>query len=160
MNASRQEGPPEQVNQYLFTSVGPILPVEFITASRGSLTLVLSLTVLVTGLCMIYFAWARHPASLLILGVLVVSLGFAFPEPTILGAQAAGLGIAFVLFARLLHRKASRRQGAAIPSTGSSISQVDSKEGFVVQVVPEGNSHTTTTLAPTTYQVPIAESKS
>ncbi len=160
LNTSRQESPPaEAVNEYLFTSVGPILPVEFVTASRASLTLVFSLTVLTTGLCLIYFRWPRHPASLLLLGVLVVSAGFAFPEPTILCAQAAVLGIAFVILAQLLHRNVSRRRSFATPGGGSSISMVDSKDGFVVQVVPEGNSHTTTTLAPASYQVPIVESK-
>ena len=157
MDATRWESPPDQsVNQYLFTSVGPLLPVEFITASRGSLTLVLSLSVLVAGLCLIYFSWARHPASLLLVGVLVVSLGFAFPEPIILGAQAAALGIVFVLLARFLHGNASRRR-PSISTSGSSISLAD---GLVAPVTSEGDSHTTTTIAPPTYQVPIAESKS
>jgi hypothetical protein len=161
MNATRWESPPDQsINQYLFTSVGPIPPVEFITASRGALTLVLSLTVLVGGLCLIYFRWARHPASLLVGGVLVMSLGFAFPEPTILGAQAATMGIVFVLLARLLHGNASRRRAPAIATSGSSISMVDATDGLVTQGAPEANSHTTTTIAPAAYQVPIAESKS
>jgi len=161
MNASRQQSPPDtSVNQYLFTSVGPILPVEFITASRGSLTLALSLIVLVAGLCLIYFSWARHPASLLMVGVLVVSLGFVFPEPTILCAQAAALGIIFVLLARLLHRNASRRRAPAIPTSGSSISMDGAADGSGAVVTPDGNSHTTTTIAPPTYQVPIVESKS
>lgn len=160
MNASRVESPLDgAVNQYLFTSVGPILPVEFITASRGSLTLMASLTVLATGLCLIYFSWARHPASLLILGVAVMALGFAFPEPAILAAQAAALGMTFVLLARILHHNASRRRGTAVASTGSSVSLADSKNGFTVQLVPEGNSHSTTTLAPASYQVPIVEPK-
>ena len=161
LKVSRQKSPPDQsVNQYMFTSVGPVLPVEFITARRSLLVLVLSLTVLVAGLCLIYFSWARHPASLLMIGVLVVSLGFAFPEPTILGAQAAGLGIVFVLLARLLHGNALRRRVPAISSGGSSISMVDATDGLVSQDAPEGNSHTTTTLAPPTYQVPIVDPES
>ena len=161
MTASRQWSPSDQsVNQYLFTSVGPILPVEFITASRGSLTLVMSLTVLVAGLCLIYFSWARHPASLLIVGVVVASLGFVFPEPTIVGAQAAGLGIVFVLLARLLHGNVERRRAPPIASSESSVSVADATDGLVAQVAPESSSHTSTTLAPPTYQVPIVDSKS
>jgi len=160
LNATTQWSPADGVvNQYLFTSVGAVRPVDFITASRGSLTLVFSLAVLVGGLCLIYFSWSRHPASLLIVGVLIVAMGFVFPEPTILAAQAAALGIPFVLLARFLHRNASRRRMIPTTASGSSISMVDSQEGFVTPAVSEGNSHTTTTLAPATYQVPIVEPK-
>jgi hypothetical protein len=120
----------------------------------------MSLTVLVAGLCLIYFSWARHPASLLIVGVVVASLGFVFPEPTIVGAQAAGLGIVFVLLARLLHGNVERRRAPPIASSESSVSVADATDGLVAQVAPESSSHTSTTLAPPTYQVPIVDSKS
>jgi hypothetical protein len=64
----------------------------------------------VAGLLLIYVPASRHPATLLVLGLVLLAMGLIAPEPTLLLAQAASLGLALTLVAGLLGRSMSGRR--------------------------------------------------
>ena len=65
---------------------------------------------LVAGLLLIYVPLSRHPATLLVVGVALLATGLIAPEPTLLLAQAASLGLALTLLAGMLERGVARRR--------------------------------------------------
>lgn len=105
IGASSQELIPATANQYVFTAFGLPERLEVTTASRSMLVLVLSGVVLAVGGMLMYVPVLRHPAGLLGLGVVVVALGTAFPEPAILLAQAAVAGLALAFLGRIIHMR-------------------------------------------------------
>jgi len=119
---------PEGTNQYLFSSLGGVERCELRTAGRTWIVLIASGAALVAGLLLIYVPRSRHPGTLLVLGIVLLCVGQLWPEPTVLFAQAAGLGLAMTLLAGLLERGVARRRrvvlfpepGSAAPEKGSS----------------------------------------
>ena len=108
--AAPREALPDRVNVYLFSSLGNVEQAEVRTAGRTWIVFWASGAALVVGLLLIYVPVSRHPATLLTLGVALLAAGLIAPEPTLLLAQAACLGLALTLLAGLLERGAARRR--------------------------------------------------
>jgi hypothetical protein len=83
---------------------------EVRTAGRTWIVLWASGAALVAGLLLIYVPIGRHPATLLTLGTALLAAGLIAPEPTLLLAQAACLGLVLTLLAGMLERGAARRR--------------------------------------------------
>ena len=108
--ATPREPLPEQANCYLFSAMGKIERAEVGTAGRTSIVLWASGAALVAGMFLIYVPRGRHPAVLLALGIGILAVGAMAPEPTLLLAQAASLGLALTLAASLVDRGVGRRR--------------------------------------------------
>jgi len=108
--AAPREALPDRVNVYLFSSLGNVEQAEVRTAGRTWIVFWASGAALVAGLLLIYLPVSRHPATLLTLGVALLAVGLIAPEPTLLLAQAACLGLVLTLLAGLLERGAARRR--------------------------------------------------
>ena len=106
----QNEGLPEGVNQYLFSTFGPVSQVEFVSTERRAVLLISSLAVLAIGLLLIFLPFFRHPFWLLIGGLALLVAGFWFPGPAVQVAQAATLGIVVVMIAGLAN-SVVRRSG-------------------------------------------------
>ena len=107
-------------NQYLFSSLGPVENCELRTADRTWIVLCASGAALVLGLLLIYVPVSRHPATLLATAMVLLCVGMLYPEPMLLVAQAASLGLALTLIAGLLQRSVVRRRRGTIMMEASS----------------------------------------
>ncbi len=101
---------PERANLYLFSTLGDVEQAEVHTAGRTWIVLWASGAALVAGLLLIYVPASRHPATLLVVGIVLLAAGMIAPEPTLLLAQAASLGLVLTLLAGLLERSVTRRR--------------------------------------------------
>lgn len=155
--ASPQDGVPTSTNQYLFSSVGPTGSVEFYTARRATLVTCVSGLVLACGLLLIYFPRMRHPAALLTIGVLVLALALAFAEVALLIAQAAGLGIALVLFARLFQWTMAIRPRAQYTAVATTMQRRLDRDMLTPS---EPGSSRLTTVSPAAFRVSATEAES
>ena len=108
--AAPRDGLPDRANTYLFSMLGTPHSAEIGTAGRTWIVLWAAGAALVAGLLLIYVPLSRHPATLLIVGVALLATGLIAPEPTLLLAQAACLGLALTLLAGLLERGVARRR--------------------------------------------------
>ena len=108
-------GLPESTNRYLFSNVGPVGPAEVFVVGRTWIVLFASGGVLLLGLLAIYLPVIRHPAVLLMAAVALAYAGLVYPEPTLMIAQAASLGLGLGLFAAVLERLARHYAGPAAP---------------------------------------------
>ena len=106
------------VNCYLFSSIEGGSRWELRTARRFWLVLGGSGVVLLGGLLLIYVPWTRHPAVLLLVAVALLAFGsFYYPEPALLLAQAASLGLVLALLAGLLaHSVVGRHRAPPLES--------------------------------------------
>jgi hypothetical protein len=111
------------VNDYLFSTLGTINDAELRTASRSMIVLAASGAVLLAGLLLIYWPKARHPASLLLATVALAGVLVLMPEPALLAAQAAVLGLVLALVAGLLSYTLGRRRQSLLwaETPGSAI---------------------------------------
>jgi hypothetical protein len=110
----QQEFAPHGVNYYLFSSMGNVERCELRTAARSWILLSASGAALVAGLLLIYVPLTRHPAALLVSAVGLLCVGILYyPEPAVLLAQAASLGLALALLAGVLERSLARRRRVA-----------------------------------------------
>lgn len=110
VGAAPRAAPPERTNRYLFSTFGRVSRCELRTASRSWIVLGASGAALVGGLLLIYLPRTRHPASLLVAGMVLLSIGLLYPEPALLVSQAASLGLGLALVAGLLERSVARRR--------------------------------------------------
>ena len=84
--------------------------------------LVASGAALLAGLLLIYIPLIRHPATLLAAALVLLGVGILYPEPALLVAQAAGLGLALALLAALFARGLPRqRERFGHTELGSSV---------------------------------------
>jgi hypothetical protein len=112
----------EETNRYLFSSLGTVNRCELRTADRALVVLTASAAALVIGLLLIYVRGARHPASLLVLAVALAAAAVAWPAPSLLLAQASGLGVVLSLAAAWLHRSVLQpHRRVAVSEISSSI---------------------------------------
>jgi hypothetical protein len=107
-------------NCYLFSTLGTVGRCEVYTAMRPRIVLLASGIALVVGLTLIYVPKTRHPAVLLLGAVALGSAAVLEPEPVLLVAQAASLGVAFAILAGVLHRGVVRRRQPAVARELSS----------------------------------------
>ncbi len=106
-------------NRYLFSNFGRSGDVgrcELRTSGKEWIVLIASGAALVAGLLLIYVPASRHPAALLVAAVALMCVGTLYPEPTLLIAQAALLGLALTLMAGLLERTVARRWQGIMPN--------------------------------------------
>ena len=127
---------PSGTNHYLFSTMGNVPRGEVHTADRFWIVLIASGATLVAGLILIYLPASRHPASLFALALALLCAGSIYPEPTLLVAQAAGLGLVMTLVAGLLQRGVARRRQAV---TLLETAQFDSGERFHADPVPDAH---------------------
>jgi hypothetical protein len=148
--ATQRTPVPKTTNAYLFSSIGDSPQCKFTTAGRSWIVLIASGVALVGGLLLIYVPVSRHPASLFTVAVLLACVGIIYPEPTLLIAQAATLGLALVLLACLLERGVARRRITILPDTASSILERESTQTQPVHQILDRPSSTrlSTHIAP------------
>jgi hypothetical protein len=115
---------PESSSVYLFSTLGNVDRGELRTAGRSWIVLFASGAALLVGLLLIYVPLARHPAVLLVWALALLGAGVIAPEPTLLFAQAASLGLVLALVAGLLDRTVARRR-APTKSAESSHSRLE-----------------------------------
>ena len=140
------DAPSSATNQYLFSGVGKLENAEVWTADRSWIVLGASGAALVMGLLLIYVPWARHPAALLLVSVLLLAVGAVYPEPALMLAQAATVGFALSVLAGLLHRSALRRGGR---NYREDLSAGFERASTQVQAPPvAGNQRSTQSAAP------------
>jgi hypothetical protein len=146
--AAARDGLPDRANIYLFSAMGQVEQAEVWTAGRTWIVLWASGAALVIGLLLIYVPGGRHPAMLLVAGSALLAAGLIVPEPTLLLAQAASLGLVLTLLAGLLERGVARRRKAS-RRTESSHSQIElGSTHTIFRPTAAGNSRTTETLPP------------
>jgi hypothetical protein len=102
--ARRQAELPGEVNRYLFSGIGSVSRCELRTVDRALLVFAASAAALIVGLLLIYVPAVRHPASLFVLAVLVAAVTLIYPDPSLLLAQASGLGVVLSLAAAWMYR--------------------------------------------------------
>ncbi|MGA2067221.1 MAG: hypothetical protein ABSG86_19775 [Thermoguttaceae bacterium] len=98
------------VNDYLFSTLGTVEVAELRTASRSMIVLAASGAALLAGLLLIYLPKTRHPASVLVATVALAAAAVWWPEPALLAAEAAVLGLVLALVAGLLSYTLGRRR--------------------------------------------------
>jgi hypothetical protein len=103
--ASTQALIPASTNQYVFTAFGLPQQLAVTSSSRALLLLTTSGSVLAAGLVLIYFPVLRHPASLLGLSSVLLTVGLFFPEPAAFMAQFTIVGLCLVLLGRVFHSR-------------------------------------------------------
>lgn len=111
--ATPQSAIPERANQYLFSTLSDASQASIHTASRTWIVLLASSVALIAGLLLIYVPASRHPATLLATALGLSAAGLVAPEPTLLLAQAASLGLVLTLLAGYLERGMARRRHRA-----------------------------------------------
>ena len=121
IGATQRTAVPSNTNRYLFSSFGPVERCSLRTASRSWLVLGASGAALVAGLLLIYVPRLRHPAVLFVSALGLLTVGIVWPQPALLVAQAASLGLALALFAGLLQQSMAGRRVTTIREPSSSI---------------------------------------
>jgi len=111
---------PVETNRYLFSSLGSVSRCEVQTVDRTLAVFTASAAALVIGLLLVYVPAVRHPAGLLVLAVAIAAAVLAWPAPSLLLAQASGLGVVLSLGAAWLHRSVLRRHRRVVARDISS----------------------------------------
>jgi hypothetical protein len=144
---ARYQAPiPEGANRYVFSGLGRIRGGELRVASRAWIVLMASGVVLILGLVMIYVPATRNPAALLALAVLLLAVGVLYPEPTLLLAQAASLGLVLAVVAAILRRSLSRRPTSPYREPSQVIVERGSTQPF--HQLPSAGNQASTGSAP------------
>lgn len=142
--------PPPTTNQYLFSSLQVPQGLELQTASRATIVLLCSGVVLIAGLIFLYVPALRQPGVIFAGAVVLLALGLIYPEPMLLAAQAAVLGLIMVLIAGLLKRLATRRHYEIVVPGSSSLmmpSRATTESPVLLGSPPTNPSSATTTIA-------------
>jgi len=120
IGASHQRGAARSANRYLYSTFGPLGTVSAVTAQRHWLVLPASLAALICGMLLIYVPLLRRPLTLLALAVALGAVGVTYPEPVMILAQAAALGVALVVVAMWLEWFIVRRRLAPAVVRGAT----------------------------------------
>lgn len=139
---------PERANTYLFSALGNAKSAEIRTAGRTLIVLCASGAALIVGLLLIYVPASRHPATLLVLSVALLAAGVIAPEPTLLLAQAASLGLVLALLAGFLERGVNRQRHRTTTRKEPSHARVELGSTRTPHHLPPGNSHASTDAMP------------
>jgi hypothetical protein len=137
---------PESMNVYLFSVMGEQGSLNVWIARRSTLVFVASSIVLAVVLLALYAPALRRPRSLAVMGVGVSVLAAAYPEPAMVLAQAALLGLGLAATAALLRRILSRESmnNEASRSQTGAAKEKSSTDLFYRPAPPAGNSSTAT----------------
>jgi hypothetical protein len=140
IGASARPKPSSDANQYLFSTFGPIPPLEVRTASRRFLVAACSGFIFVVGMAFIHVPLLRGPVPLLGGTIVLVSMSFVFPTLALIVIQAGGLGLALVVIAWLLLGIIGRKHLDRPLITGRSVSSSDMRSTGLIGALSEGNS--------------------
>ena len=144
LQASHQQSLPPETNQYLFSTLGSSSRRVFISAKRQVIVLGFSGAVLAVGFLLIYVPRLRHPGLFTGGAIALAAFGAMYPDPAILAAQAAAVGIALVPLARLLEWTVSNRRVQRMAGRATVYSKPDSKVTDLAVRPGEGSSQTGT----------------
>lgn len=112
---------PARTSQYLYSVLGSANRCEVRTVRRPVVVLAASGAALVLGLLWVYVRAARHPLCLAA-GAAALSWAIVvYPDLSLLGAQAAALGVVLAGGAAALQRRLQRRQRAGVWEGSSSV---------------------------------------
>jgi hypothetical protein len=112
---------PERTNRYLYSVIGPKASFEVAVARRWLVVLLASLASLLAALALLYLPALRRPRLLLVGACLLLLLIMAWPDQSMLIAEAAILGLGLALFAVILRRIVTdRSQRPAVRLEGST----------------------------------------
>ena len=146
---------PAGASQYLFSRFGSLETVELRTSSRSLIVLIASGGLLVAGLLWIYVPPIRQAWVLLLA---ICGFGFvaaAFPEPAVLVAQAAAVGLALVVVARVLHWTVVERRASRAVVHGTSMIPVERSTTETQIHRPRGSSHGGSGAVPAGPALPV-----
>lgn len=90
------------VNRYLFSSIDHLTAVRLQTCDRTTLVLLASLVVLALGIAVAYWQPARHPLTIAVAGITVMSLVVRWPSTGVLIVQSAFVGVILVALCLVL----------------------------------------------------------
>lgn len=147
IGASRQPKLPQATNAYLFSTFGSLDRLHVRTEARRTVLLGCSGVALVAGLALLYFPFVRHPAILLIGGVLLIALALSSPDLAVVLTQAAVIGLGCLVLAKLLKSVLGPRDHTGTIVRTSSPSAFDSRVRES-QARSEHGSHATTATSP------------
>lgn len=134
---------PDDTNRYVFSGIGSVSRCEIRTVDRALLVLAASAAALLSGLLLIYVRVARHPATLLVAAMLLATAILVQPAPSLLVAQASGLGIVLALVAAWLYRGTLRRHHrVTVRDLPSSILERGSSKGLSRTLPPSSDAST------------------
>jgi hypothetical protein len=120
---TRHDSPlPERANVYLYSDFGATGSWTPRIVRRSTVVLIASALVLAAAIALIYLPSLRRGGVLVFAAVVVVGLGFAYPEAVPTAIQASLGGALFAFLALLLERNLARRNGRALRSTGDAAS--------------------------------------
>jgi hypothetical protein len=125
--AVSQAALPDALNVYWLSAFGGVDRVTFLTAPRWLLLLVGSGLVLFLGLLFLYVPLLRHPATLLVAGVGLVTAILAAPDLAPLAGQASGLGLLLLVVGGFLKWLVDWRQARRAVVRGTTYAAPDSK---------------------------------
>jgi hypothetical protein len=99
---------PKRTNRYLFSSIGSETRFEVVIVRRWLLLLTASLGMLLTGLALMYVPPLRSPRVILAAAVMLLIAVLIWPDPMVLLAQAASVGLCLAVLALMLRRLVGR----------------------------------------------------
>ncbi|MBI1899731.1 MAG: hypothetical protein HYS13_01295 [Planctomycetia bacterium] len=125
IEAPGEDGVPSAANQYVFSTLGELPRLEFASARR--LWLVAGASAFAVGLSLLWMfaAWLRRPAAVLLVTAAFLSVGFMYPDPAVVLAQASLLGVACGLTGMALRRLLSPRTAETLRTAHASSSTVE-----------------------------------
>jgi hypothetical protein len=145
---------PEGAGVYLYGNLGNADRAELRTVGRTLIVAIASGAALVLGLLLIYVPIVRHPFSLLVISLVLLSLAMIYPEPAIMIAQASGLGLALTLLAGMLERSmARRRKKFAFKEPSKTIKELTSSRSRLPPA-PPASTGSSTRVMPAESQSP------
>ncbi|MGA2799338.1 MAG: hypothetical protein ABSE63_17285 [Thermoguttaceae bacterium] len=146
---------PEGAGVYLYGNLGNADHAELRTVGRTLIVAIASGAALVLGLLLIYAPIVRHPFSLLVISLVLLSLAMIYPEPAAMIAQASGLGLALTLLAGMLERSmARRRKKFAFKESSKKIKELSSSRTRLPPTPPASTGSSTKAL-PAVSQSPL-----
>ena len=158
IGASRQQGLPASLNNYLFSSFGETRNLQCTLGSRSMILLIVSGSALLAGLLLIHVRILRHPAVVFVGGLILVSTVLLYPDLATAVCQASFLGIGLVLSALLLKWIADWRQARRSVVRGATFASPDSKTVKAAAVpLNENHPHTPPTTASMSLEEPVGE---
>jgi hypothetical protein len=150
---------PEGVGVYLYGNLGNADHAELRTIGRTLIVAMASGAALVLGLLLIYIPVIRHPFSLLVISLFLLSLAMIYPEPAVMIAQASGLGLALTLLAGMLERSmARRRKKFAFKESSKTIKELTSSRTRLPPALPASTGSSTRTMPAASQSPPPGSS--
>ena len=144
---------------YLFDMAGLPPAVDVQIASRTFLVSAGAGVVLAIGLLLMYVPWLRSAGVLFVLAVALLAAGIRFPEPALLIAQIATLGIILTVLALFLKRLFDARGSRRIVTRGGAGSSIQYRSTEIFEApAAVGSSMTSTIARPSVVEGGVVES--